>query len=115
VAFDQSELDLIEATVGGLCRQGSPPEHADKLRTVYEVDGHAVNVLEERPPWRDDETEWSRTPIARFRYYRSRGEWELYWMRADGRWHYYEPVQPSRSLKMLVAVVERDVYGAFFG
>ena len=28
----------------------------------------------------------TRHGIARFRFYRSRGEWQLYWMRQDLRW-----------------------------
>ena len=80
----------IDRTVGELCRRGSPPEHADQLRTVYEVDGHSVSVYEERPPW-DGIGDWTRMGVARFRYFRSRDEWQLYWMRQDLRWHLYWP------------------------
>jgi hypothetical protein len=51
VAFDELELKRIERTVGELCHRCSPPEHADQLRTVYEVEGHSVTMYEERPPW----------------------------------------------------------------
>ena len=74
VAFDELELKRIERTVGVLCRKSSPPEHADQLRTVYEVEGHTVTMYEERPPW-DGVGEWTRRGIARFRFYRSRREW----------------------------------------
>ena len=73
VAFDELELKRIERTVGELCRKCSPPEHADELRTVYEVEGHSVTMYEERPPW-DGVGEWTRRGIARFRFYRSRDE-----------------------------------------
>jgi hypothetical protein len=56
-----------------------------------------------------------RTPVARFRYIRSRDEWELFWMRADLKWHYYEPAGPVRRLSTLVRHVDRDEYGCFFG
>ena len=86
MAFDELELKRIERTVGELCRKSSPPEHADELRTVYEVEGHSVTMYDERPPW-DGVGEWTRRGLARFRYVRSRDEWQLYWMRQDLRWH----------------------------
>jgi len=115
VAFSELELKRIDRTVGELCRRCSPPEHADELRTVYEVEGHSVSVYEERPPW-DGVGEWTRMGVARFRFYRSRGEWQLYWMRRDLRWHLYWPRDEMPSdLASLVALVEADEYGAFFG
>ena len=114
VSFSELELKRIDRTVGELCRRGSPPEHADQLRTVYEVEGHGVSVYEERPPWRG-EGEWTRLGVARFRFYRSRREWQLYWMRRDLRWHRYDPDEMPTDLASLVAVVEADEYGAFFG
>ena len=115
MAFSELELKRIDRIVGGLCRRCSPPEHADEVRTVYEVVGHAVLVYEERPPW-DGVGEWTRMGVARLRFYRSRGEWLLYWMRADGRWERYEPRDEMPSdLEPLVALVDADEYGAFFG
>jgi hypothetical protein len=114
VAFDELQLKRIERTVGELCRKCSPPEYADELRTVYEVKGHTVTVYEERPPW-DGVGEWTRAGIARLRNYRSRREWRLYWMRQDLRWHLYDPDEMPADLDSLVAVIEADEHGAFFG
>jgi hypothetical protein len=114
VAFDELELKRIERTVGELCRRRSPAELADELRTVYEVEGHSVTMYEERPPW-DGVGEWTRTGIARFRFSCTRREWQLYWMRQDLRWHPYDPDEMPADLASLVAVVEADKYGAFFG
>jgi hypothetical protein len=105
VAFTELELKRIQRTVGELCRRCSPPEH---------VEGHSVTVYEERPPW-NGVGEWTRRGIARLRYYRSRRAWQLYWMRQDLRWHLYDPDEMPADLDSLVAVVETDKYGAFFG
>jgi len=114
VAFDELEPKRIERTVCELCRKCSPPEQAGELRTVYEVEGHSVTMYEERPPW-DGVGEWTRRGIARLRFSRSRSEWQLYWMRQDLRWHLYDPDEMLADLGSLVAVVEADKYGAFFG
>jgi len=115
MAFSEIELKGIDVTVGDLCRRSSPPEHADQLRFVYDIDGHAVSIFEERPPWDGRPGAWTRHGVARFRYFRSRGEWHLYWMRRDLKWHLYQPDSAAADLRALVRVVERDRYGAFFG
>jgi Protein of unknown function (DUF3024) len=114
MAFSELELKLIDHTVGSLCRDLSPPEHAQELRTVYEVDGHTVTMYEDRPPW-DGVGEWTHRGLARFRYVRRQGLWSLYWLRADLRWHRYDPAPATADLKELVAVVAEDGYGAFLG
>ena len=73
------------------------PEHADELRVVYEVHGHTVSMYQERAPWRG-EGDWTREGIARFRFNRSRGRWQLYWMRSELRWHLYDPDEITTDL-----------------
>ena len=114
MAFTDSELTTIGAALDDFCVRHSPADHSDQLRTAYEVERLAVILFEERPDWRGT-GEWMRTPIARFRYVRSQDEWELYWMRADLKWHFYEPAGRVRRLSTLVRDVERDEYGCFFG
>ena len=115
MAFSEIELKRIDATLGDLCRRSSPPEHADELRFVYDIDGHAVSIFEERPPWDGRPGAWTRHGVARFRYFRSRREWQLNWMRADLKWHVFEPEPPTPNLARLVDVVDQNRYGAFFG
>ena len=115
MAFSEIELKRIDATVGDLCRRMTMPEHVDQLRFVYDIDGHAVSLMEERPPWDGSPGAWTRHGVARFPYLRSRGHWLLYWMRADLKWHRYDPALATADLKQLVRVVEDDEYGAFFG
>jgi len=114
MAFSELELEAIDASVGAMCRRRSPARFADKLRVVYEVEGHSISVFEERPDWCQPDV-WRRMGVARFRYFRSRDEWTLYWMRRDLKWHVYDPETRKRDLATLVRVVDQDRYGAFFG
>src|SRR5271169_1608663 len=114
MALSELELQRIDRTDGDLSLRYSPPEHVDALRVVYRIDGHAVSICEERPPWRGDGP-WTSHGVARLRFSRARGVWTLFWMRQDLKWHRYEPQPPSVDLAALVAVVEADEYGAFFG
>jgi hypothetical protein len=114
MALTQLEHKRIDRTVGELCRRHSPIELADSLRFVHRIEGRAVSIYEERPPWRGDGP-WTSHGVARFRFSRVSGLWTLYWLRQDLKWHRYLPVPPSADLGILVAVVEADEYGAFFG
>jgi len=114
MSFSELELKRIDRTVGELCRRISPPEHADQLRFEYEIKGHTVTIWEVRPPW-DGVGKETRMGVARFRFFRSRGVWILYWMRRDLKWQRYEPASSTPDLAVLVAIVETDEYGAFFG
>jgi len=114
MAFTELELKLIENTVGTMCRRRSPVHLRDEIRLAYEVAKYFVEIYEERPGWRN-RTHWTRMGVARFRYVRGTERWRLYWMRQDLKWHPYEPLPESRSLEKLVAEVDKDPHGAFFG
>jgi hypothetical protein len=114
MAFNELDLRRIERVVGDFCRRRTQPEVAGELRLIYEVDGQSVVISEERPDWRDSAGRM-HTPVAKLRFVRSSGLWSLYWMRADLKWHAYEPAPPSRDLAELVEVVDRDRCCGFFG
>jgi hypothetical protein len=114
MAFSDLELQTIKNIVGTFCQRRSPPQFKNELRVVYEVQGHSVSIFEERPHWRSP-GEWTHTAVAKFRYVRSKGTWNLYWMRRDLKWHAYDPETSRRDLQTLVSVVDQDKYGAFFG
>ncbi|MCL2881588.1 MAG: DUF3024 domain-containing protein [Coriobacteriia bacterium] len=114
MAFSELELAQIKKTVGGYCESISPPELSDQLTFTYEVDGHAVTIWENRPPWKGV-GDWTHLGVARFRYTRSRDEWELYWMRADLKWHSYDLAETTPCLEDLVQVVKEDQFCCFFG
>jgi hypothetical protein len=114
VAFTEIELKLIENTVGKICQRRSPAHLRGQIRTIYKVINHSVEVYEQRPRWRNPE-KWTNTGIAKFLYIRTTKKWWLYWMRQDLKWHLYEPLPESTTIETLVAEVDKDPHGAFFG
>jgi len=114
LAFNELELKRIKKTVGDFCRRHTRPELVHELRLGYEIAGQSVVVFEERPDWWDA-AQRMRNPLAKFRYVRTSGSWNLYWHRADLKWHRYQPAAPTSDLAALVEIVERDECGAFFG
>jgi hypothetical protein len=114
MAFSEIELKYIQNLVGRVCKRRSPPHLSDKIRTTYEITNHDVVIFEERPGFNKPD-EWSKMPSAKFKYDRANKKWKLYWMRRDEKWHLYHTDTKSTELERLIAEVDRDPYGAFFG
>ncbi len=91
------------------------PSHArDQVRLETVVRGSAITIIERRAPWRDDlGPEWSRRKVAQLRY--DHGSWTLYWADRNGRWLPYPDLDPSPRLDDLLAEIDRDPAGAFWG
>lgn len=114
MAFTESEINLIQNSVGEYCASISPEHIADQLTFTYDIDGHAVTIWENRPCWKGGDS-WTHHGVAKFKYIRSRNKWVLYWMRADLKWHRYEPAEGLSNLKDLVQVVKEDNLCCFHG
>lgn len=115
MAFSEIENTRNAAAISWFLERRRPPEPIrPELDIGYSVSGHAVEVFEIRPDWQDKST-FRQTPVARVRYFQSRGEWRLYWMRGDLKWHMYEPSPHHGSLRAALAVIDADIYCCFFG
>ena len=114
MSFNEFELKYIETVIGKLCKRRSPGHLRDQLRFVFVVKEHDVTVYEERPRL-NNPREWTTSGIAKFKYSRKQNVWKLYWMRQNLMWHLYGPLPESIRIDRLVAEVDKDPYGAFFG
>lgn len=115
MAFSELERQRNAAAIDWFLQRRRPPEHIrPQLDIGCTIAGHVVDVFEIRPDWRDKST-LRHTPVARIRFVRSKGEWRLYWMRGDLKWHAYEPSAVHRTLRDALAAVDADKYGCFFG
>ncbi|WP_194768332.1 DUF3024 domain-containing protein [Tamlana sp. I1] len=80
----------------------------------YSYDGKIVILYEIRPAW-DNPNELEHFEFAKIRFYKSRGEWNLYWMRASGKWALYDPFPISTNLDEMIETIKNDKFGCFFG
>ena len=48
-------------------------------------------------------------------YIRKAGAWNIYWQRADLKWHRYEPVPTTGSIGEFLDLVDQDEFCCFFG
>jgi Protein of unknown function (DUF3024) len=104
------------AAVKRYCEERVPPNLADQVRIEVVVERGALIVVEQRPPWREDfGPEWTTSTIARLRYVATKELWTLYCCDADGRWHRYPYIGATPKVEPLLAEIERDPTGIFWG
>lgn len=85
-----------------------------RLRIGCRFEGPAVLLYEARPHF-EPPHQWREEPVAKFRYVKSRQVWQLFCMHRDLRWHVYHRLPESPDLSSLVAEVEQDPTGIFWG
>jgi hypothetical protein len=111
------ELDQHRITRWLQARNDDLPDAArDKIRYEVDLTATTVTILECRPPWRPDYgPNWTRFPIVRLRYTKTRRQWSLYWRDRNLRFHLYELAPASSSVEDLLAEVDLDPTGIFWG
>jgi Protein of unknown function (DUF3024) len=108
------DLERVGAYVDQL--NGSmPPDVARQLRYRIDVHRNAVTIVETRPHDPADESSpWFDLPVARLRFFRSRG-WELYWTDRNGDFHVYDLIDPTLDVRVLLDEIDQDPTCIFFG
>lgn len=99
------------------CETRLPSFARDQVRLEYEFRGDAVTLIERRVPWHPAMASqpWTRMAIARFRYDFKTGRWTLYWPDRSTRWHVDDGIDPAPALARLLAEVDRDPTGIYWG
>jgi hypothetical protein len=108
-------LHLARTKLGAYCTHRIPEHVRDQVRLELEFAENHVTLIETRPHFRDPSL-WSRLPVARFRFNAGAGTWALLspGFGSKEAWRSY-PAQPSRDLDKLIAVLDADEKGVFWG
>ena len=92
-----------------------PPVYIrNELDIAYRIENQSVALFEIRPAFRRPD-QIIEHAIAKATYVKPEKEWRLYWMRADLKWHRYEPIPEVNSLEEFLQVIEEDAHGCFYG
>lgn len=115
MALSEFELKKIEKEVASFVERRRPPPHIrDEVDLAYRVKGQSVEIFEIRPRL-NHSGEKTELAVAKATYVRKHGTWNVYWQRADLKWHRYDPVPEVDSLSDFLDLVDNDEYGCFFG
>ena len=105
-------IEAAIAQVAAYCEQRS----ADDYKIEHTVRGASITILERRPPWNPAYgSEWSSLKVAQLRYDDTSRRWRLFSFGSDDRWHPYELGAPAPEVAPLLAAIEEDRTGIFWG
>ena len=103
---------LLDATLGAWCDSRVPEHIRDKLRYEHGIRGNKATLYEVRPIW-DGSPGETRAPFAQIRY--DDEVFTLYCADRNSRWHEFTPFAATSDLDAVLAEIERDSTGIFFG
>lgn len=114
MAFNEFETKKIEKIAETFLNEHRPPPNIrNRLDIGWRPEKQSIFIFETRPRW-DSPSEYHNFDIAKSTFVRSQGEWKIYWMRRDLRWHGYEPKPQVKTIEQVFKVVAKDQYGCFF-
>jgi len=106
----------VLSEVARFCDERTPVDHRDQLRLDCSARGNAITIVERRAPWNPGfGTDWTTSEIAQLRRDPERGTWSLHWRSSDERWHAYEEIKSSSDIRPLLAEIDADPTGIFWG
>ncbi|ELV8627183.1 DUF3024 domain-containing protein [Vibrio cidicii] len=115
MAFSEIEQARHKKAVEKYLDSCRPPvEVRNEVDIGYRLDGQVIEIFEIRAKW-NNPSEKVEEPVAKVKYYKSRDEWKIYWMKSDLKWHIYEPVPEVKTLEVFFEVLDADAYECFWG
>lgn len=109
-----SVLQDAERKLDAFCRRHSTPRVADRLRYEFSQVRNDMFIHERRPSFTGN-PQWGNLIVARLRYYPARGAWFLYWSDSKEKWHRLSGTAGSADVNDLLAVIDADPTGIFWG
>ena len=108
-------ISIIESQIKGFVEEIRPlEEDRDQIDIVYEYTNNILIISEKRPRY-DKEGEYGEYPFVKTRFFKTRGVWAIYWMRASGNWEKYQPALEVDTITDFFKIVKEDEYSCFFG
>ena len=104
----------LSASGDFLTRRRPRPEIRELLDYKVDIKDRDVVLLEVRPRF-DDKSKIIEHGFAKMKWVGTKNVWRLFWMRADMKWHSYDPKPQARTIEALFEEVGRDPHGCFFG
>ena len=102
----------IAETLALYCVERVPARLRDEIKLGYRIRTTAVTLYQERLA---DPGRWIKLVVAQLRYNPDLEHWKLYCADRNARWHRYDLAPPARSIEPLLAEIDHDPTGIFWG
>ena len=107
-------LEIIEIMENYISGVRPPQEIRQQLDIGYEIENQSIILNEIRPFW-NDRNKIMTNGYAKATFVNSKNIWNIYWKRADNKWHLYEHSPSVGQLKEFLKIVDEDKYYCFKG
>ena len=115
MALSEFEVKRCRKLMDAWLEKKRPLAHIRPKRDIaYRIRNQSIEIVEIRPVW-DDPSRIMETPIAKTTWVKTQRCWKIYWMRADLKWHSYEPCPRVERLEAFLEELNNDPYGCFWG
>lgn len=114
--FTDTEIaEHMQVLEGAFWSRRRPPLHLrDRIREGQRFTDQCIELFFVRPAY-NRPGEHTEDPIAKLQHLPRKRLWRLFWQRADGHWHRYQPCPEAPSLAAALHVIDTDPHGCFFG
>ena len=114
MALPESTKRIVEEKLNAFCDSKVLPHTFERVRLVYRIRGNNVTLFEQRSfPF--DADEWEECKVAQFQYDPSSKTWTLYCTDRNSRWREYTDTSATKDFGTLLAEVDKDPTGIFWG
>jgi hypothetical protein len=115
MALSEFEIKKVKKAAEAFLSIKRPPPHIRKQLDIgYRIDSQSVEIFEIRPDWQDESVILEHS-VAKATYVKTRKAWNIFWQRADLKWHRYEPATSVKSIDEFFVTVADDPFACFWG
>ncbi len=114
MALSEFTRRQVAVKLKAFCDRRVPARLHAEVRLGWKFRGDTVTLYESRPCF-PEMVEWVNIPIAQFRFDPEAKTWELYQADRNGRWHWYINAVATPDFDALLAEVDDDPTGIFWG
>ena len=107
-------MSLSQFKIKRIEKRRPAPHIRHEVDFSYRIDNQSVVILEIRASWNNPD-EKIKSSIAKATYVKNDKTWEVYWQRANFKWHTYTPIPVVNTIEEFVSLVEQDQHTCFWG
>jgi len=111
----QAVRDHAERLLFEFCLLRVPERMRSWYHLKFRTRLNTLTLYECRAPRDARSGQWTKSPCAQFRFDPEQAMWTLYWAGRNGRWFLYDDLAPTPDIARLIAEVDANPGGVFFG
>jgi hypothetical protein len=114
MALPETERFRVEKLLLAYCEKRIPAHVRDQIKLTFRITGNKALLLESRPLY-SDPNEWIEMKVSQFEYNPETNRWTLYCFDRNSKRRDYKPNFKEKIFEKLLAEVDADPTGIFWG